>query len=87
MSKETNNTTPQNNADRQRLHVKRKQETHSRLQCWISHRHIARLTQLSLHLEDSQTSLIEQAIDLLYQYELARANQDPHERINMQDAD
>ena len=45
-------------------------ETHSRLQCWISNRHAERLQELSLHLEDSQASLIEQAIDLLYQHEL-----------------
>lgn len=61
---------PQNNAERQRQHVKRKQETHSRLQCWISNRHAERLHELGLHLEDSQASLIEQAIDLLYQHEL-----------------
>lgn len=61
---------PQNNAERQRQHVKRKQESHSRLQCWISNRHAKRLHELGLHLEDSQASLIEQAIDLLYQHEL-----------------
>ncbi|MFM5865782.1 RepB family protein [Aeromonas caviae] len=61
---------PQNNAERQRQHVKRKQESHSRLQCWISNRHAERLHELGLHLEDSQASLIEQAIDLLYQHEL-----------------
>ncbi|WP_323943253.1 RepB family protein [Aeromonas caviae] len=61
---------PQNNAERQRQHVKRKQESHSRLQCWISNRHAERLHELGLHLEDSQASIIEQAIDLLYQHEL-----------------
>ena len=60
----------QDNAERQRQHVKRKQETHSRLQCWISNRHAERLAMLGLQLEDSQASLIEQAIDLLYQHEL-----------------
>ncbi|HGY0991885.1 TPA: RepB family protein [Aeromonas salmonicida subsp. pectinolytica] len=60
-----------NNAERQRQHVKRKQETHSRLQCWISNRHAERLQELGMHLEDSQASLIEQAIDLLYQHELS----------------
>ena len=60
----------QGNAERQRQHVKRKQETHSRLQCWISNRHAQRLQELGLHLEDNQASLIEQAIDLLYQHEL-----------------
>ncbi len=65
----------QDNAERQRQHVKRKQETHSRLQCWISNRHAERLQELGLHLEDSQASLIEQAIDLLYQHELV-----PHVR-------
>ena len=60
----------QDNAERQRQHVKRKQETHSRLQCWISNRHAERLLELGLHLEDNQASLIEQAIDLLYQHEL-----------------
>lgn len=62
---------PHNNAERQRQHVKRKQETHSRLQCWISNRHAERLQELGMHLEDSQASLIEQAIDLLYQHELS----------------
>lgn len=57
------------NAQRQRLHVKRKQESHSRLQCWISLRHANRLAELGRRLEDSQASLIEQAIDLLYQHE------------------
>jgi len=66
---------PQNNAERQRQHVKRKQETHTRLQCWISNRHAERLADLGLHLEDSQASLIEQAIDLLYQHELGREPQ------------
>lgn len=60
----------QDNAERQRQHVKRKQETHSRLQCWISNRHALRLQELGLHLEDNQASLIDQAIDLLYQHEL-----------------
>ncbi|MGU5682725.1 RepB family protein [Aeromonas allosaccharophila] len=63
---------PQNNAERQRLHVKRKQETHTRLQCWISNRHAERLAALGIHLEDSQASLVEQAIDLLYQHELGK---------------
>lgn len=62
----------QNNAERQRQHVKRKQETHTRLQCWISNRHAERLAALGIHLEDSQASLVEQAIDLLYQHELGR---------------
>ena len=62
---------PHNNAERQRQHVNRKQETHSRLQCWISNRHAERLQELGMHLEDSQASLIEQAIDLLYQHELS----------------
>ena len=62
---------PHNNAERQRQHVKRKQETHSRLQCWISNRHAERLQELGMHLEDSQASLIEPAIDLLYQHELS----------------
>ncbi|HEH9427656.1 TPA: hypothetical protein SIA32_002903 [Aeromonas sobria] len=66
---------PQNNAERQRQHVKRKQETHTRLQCWISNRHADRLADLGLHLEDSQASLIEQAIDLLYQHELGRGSE------------
>ena len=61
----------QDNAERQRQHVKRKQETHSRLQCWISNRHAERLAALGIHLEDSQASLVEQAIDLLYQHELS----------------
>lgn len=65
---------PQNNAERQRQHVKRKQETHTRLQCWISNRHAERLADLGLHLEDSQASLIEQAIDLFYQHELGRGS-------------
>jgi hypothetical protein len=66
---------PQNNAERQRQHVKRKQETHTRLQCWISNRHAERLADLGIHLEDSQASLIEQAIDLLYQHELGRGSE------------
>ncbi|WP_429180941.1 RepB family protein [Aeromonas salmonicida] len=76
MSQEINVNEPQaaaphNNAERQRQHVKRKQETHSRLQCWISNRHAERLQELGMHLEDSQASLIEQAIDLLYRHELS----------------
>ena len=71
---EEQDAAPQNNAERQRLHVKRKQETHTRLQCWISNRHAERLADLGLHLEDSQASLIEQAIDLLYQHELGRGS-------------
>ncbi|MBR7628826.1 hypothetical protein KAT72_07215 [Aeromonas popoffii] len=68
---EAQEAVPHNNAERQRQHVKRKQETHTRLQCWISNRHAERLQELGLHLEDSQASLIEQAIDLLYQHELS----------------
>ena len=70
MSQEITANEVQDNAERQRQHVKRKQETHSRLQCWISNRHAQRLQELGHHLEDSQASLIEQAIDLLYQHEL-----------------
>ncbi|HIC8839261.1 RepB family protein [Aeromonas veronii] len=70
--REEQEAAPQNNAERQRQHVKRKQETHTRLQCWISNRHAERLAALGIHLEDSQASLIEQAIDLLYQHELGR---------------
>lgn len=70
--REEQEAVPQNNAERQRQHVKRKQETHTRLQCWISNRHAERLAAMGLHLEDSQASLIEQAIDLLYQHELGR---------------
>ena len=68
---EAQEAVPHNNAERQRQHVKRKQETHTRLQCWISNRHAERLQELGLHLEDSQASLIEQAIDQLYQHELS----------------
>ncbi len=55
MSQEINVNEPQaaaphNNAERQRQHVKRKQETHSRLQCWISNRHAERLQELGMHL-------------------------------------
>ena len=74
----------QDNAERQRQHVKRKQETHSRLQCWISNRHAERLQELGLHLEDSKASLIEQAIDLLYQHELVpqvRSERSPVETL------
>ncbi|MBV7597888.1 RepB family protein [Aeromonas sp. sia0103] len=70
MSQEITANEAQDNAERQRQHVKRKQETHSRLQCWISNRHAQRLQELGHHLEDCQASLIEQAIDLLYQHEL-----------------
>ena len=70
--REEQEAAPQNNAERQRQHVKRKQETHTRLQCWISNRHAERLAALGIHLEDSQASLVEQAIDLLYQHELGR---------------
>ena len=70
MSQEIKASEVQDNAERQRQHVKRKQETHSRLQCWISNRHAERLQALGEQLEDSQASLIEQAIDLLYQHEL-----------------
>lgn len=72
---EEQDAAPQNNAERQRQHVKRKQETHTRLQCWISNRHAERLADLGLHLEDCQASLIEQAIDLLYQHELGRGSE------------
>ena len=72
---EAKETASQNNAKRQRQHVKRKQESHTRLQCWISNRHAERLAALGLHLEDSQASLIEQAIDLLYPHELGS---EPH---------
>ncbi|SUU28078.1 Replication regulatory protein RepB [Aeromonas hydrophila] len=71
----------QDNAERQRQHVKRKQETHSRLQCWISNRHAERLAMLGLQLEDSQASLIEQAIDLLYQHELEQKQTAPHVEV------
>lgn len=64
----------ENNAMRQRQHVKRKQESHTRLQCWISKRHATRLAALVQQLEDCQASLIEQAIDLLYQYEVGKAS-------------
>ncbi|WAF62336.1 hypothetical protein NRL19_10715 [Aeromonas caviae] len=69
-SQELKKSAAQENAERQRQHVKRKQETHSRLQCWISNRHAERLAMLGQQLEDSQASIIEQAIDLLYQHEL-----------------
>ena len=69
-SQELKKSAAQENAERQRQHVKRKQETHSRLECWISNRHAERLTMLGQQLEDSQASIIEQAIDLLYQHEL-----------------
>nr|WP_323925842.1 RepB family protein [Aeromonas caviae] len=69
-SQELKKSAAQENAERQRQHVKRKQETHSRLQCWISNRHAERLAMLRQQLEDSQASIIEQAIDLLYQHEL-----------------
>ncbi|MBP0601521.1 RepB family protein [Aeromonas sanarellii] len=84
MSQEIKSAGAQDNAERQRQHVKRKQETHSRLQCWISNRHAERLQELGLHLEDSQASLIEQAIDLLYQHELVprvRAEHSPVEAL------
>ncbi|PJG58847.1 RepB family protein [Aeromonas cavernicola] len=61
--------TPDNCAERQRQHVKRKQQNHTRLQCWISHAHIERLQKLCMSLEDSQASVIEQAIDQLYFHE------------------
>ena len=63
MSQEIKKNVAQDNPERQRQHVKRKQETHSRLQCWISNRHAERLQELGMHLEDSQASLIEQAIE------------------------
>jgi IS30 family transposase len=69
-SQELKKSAAQENAERQRQHVKRKQETHSRLQCWISNRHAEQLAMLGQQLEDSQASIIEQAIDLLYQHEL-----------------
>ncbi len=71
MNQENRENAVLDNAERQRKHVKRKQESHTRLQCWISNRHAARLHELGIHLEDSQASLIEQAIDLLYQHELS----------------
>jgi IS30 family transposase len=71
MNQEMKMREAQGNAERQRQHVKRKQETHSRLQCWISNRHAERLAMLGQQLEDSQASIIEQAIDLLYQPESA----------------
>ncbi|MFM1704995.1 RepB family protein [Aeromonas salmonicida] len=88
MSQEINVNEPQaaaphNNAERQRQHVKRKQETHSRLQCWISNRHAERLQELGMHLEDSQASLIEQAIDLLYQHELSSQPQIEKEMVDV----
>ncbi|WP_421279938.1 RepB family protein [Aeromonas taiwanensis] len=84
MSQEMKMREAQDNAERQRQHVRRKQETHSRLQCWISNRHAERLQELGLHLEDSQASLIEQAIDLLYQHELVpqvRSERSPVETL------
>ncbi|MGY4025898.1 RepB family protein [Aeromonas rivuli] len=73
---------PLDNAQRQRQHVKRKQETHSRLQCWISQRHADRLAELGVRLEDNQASLIEQAIDLLYQHESAPVSAEmPHAEL------
>ncbi|MGB6188091.1 MAG: RepB family protein [Aeromonas molluscorum] len=71
MNRQEQHVAPLDNAQRQRQHVKRKQETHSRLQCWISQRHAHRLAELGVLLEDNQASLIEQAIDLLYQHESA----------------
>ncbi|MGL5949079.1 MAG: RepB family protein [Aeromonas sp.] len=58
------------NAQRQRLHVSRKQQTHFRLQCWVSQSHRERLAELAEQLEDNQASLLEQAIDLLYRQEI-----------------
>lgn len=80
MSQEIEVSGVQDNAERQRQHVKRKQETHSRLQCWISNRHAERLAMLGQLLEDSQASLIEQAIDLLYQQELQHEQQQKQDR-------
>ncbi|MGL5842093.1 MAG: RepB family protein [Aeromonas hydrophila] len=81
MSQEIEVSGAQDNAERQRQHVKRKQETHSRLQCWISNRHAERLAMLGLQLEDSQASLIEQAIDLLYQHEFEQKQAAPHVEV------
>ncbi|MGK8177345.1 RepB family protein [Aeromonas dhakensis] len=83
MSQEIEVSGAQDNAERQRQHVKRKQETHSRLQCWISNRHAERLAMLGQLLEDNQASLIEQAIDLLFQQELQQELQ--HEQQQKQD--
>ena len=81
MSQETKENSALDNAERQRQHVKRKQETHTRLQCWISNRHAARLHELGIHLEDSQASLIEQAIDLLYQHEILSSSSSVEETL------
>ncbi|HHQ4786373.1 RepB family protein [Aeromonas hydrophila] len=81
MSQKMKVSSAQDNAERQRQHVKRKQETHSRLQCWISNRHAERLAMLGLLLEDSQASLIEQAIDLLYQHEFEQKQAAPHVEV------
>ncbi|WP_440894133.1 RepB family protein [Aeromonas dhakensis] len=83
MSQEIEVSGAQDNAERQRQHVKRKQETHSRLQCWISNRHAERLAMLGQLLEDSQASLIEQAIDLLYQQELQHEQQQKQDRAQI----
>lgn len=80
-------TEPRDNAERQRQHVRRKQETHSRLQCWISNRHAERLHELGQQLEDSQASLIEQAIDLLYQHELVPRYREGESRIGAEDCE
>ncbi|HDX8613915.1 RepB family protein [Aeromonas dhakensis] len=84
MSQEIEVSGAQDNAERQRQHVKRKQETHSRLQCWISNRHAERLAMLGQLLEDSQASLIEQAIDLLYQQELQHEQKQDKAQIDAQ---
>ncbi|CAJ1878874.1 hypothetical protein KOPIIPEJ_03020 [Aeromonas dhakensis] len=84
MSQEIEVSGAQDNAERQRQHVKRKQETHSRLQCWISNHHAERLAMLGQLLEDSQASLIEQAIDLLYQQELQYEQKQDRAQIDAQ---
>ncbi|HDX8343697.1 TPA: hypothetical protein RQM99_000076 [Aeromonas dhakensis] len=83
MSQEIEVSGAQGNAERQRQHVKRKQETHSRLQCWISNRHAERLAMLGQLLEDNQASLIEQAIDLLFQQELQHKQQQKQDRAQI----
>ncbi|HDX8365242.1 MULTISPECIES: RepB family protein [Aeromonas] len=83
MSQEIEVSGAQDNAERQRQHVKRKQETHSRLQCWISNRHAERLAMLGQLLEDNQASLIEQAIDLLFQQELQHEQQQKQDRAQI----
>ncbi|WP_108650906.1 hypothetical protein [Dongshaea marina] len=64
------NLSPKSDAERQRLHVERKKDRAFRLQCWIGLEYQQKLRLLAEHLEDSQASLIEQGIELLYQQEL-----------------